>query len=287
MSTMDEGKRQKRPRRSFTDEFKASAVRLVLEEGKSVSQVARDLDLTRVGAAVVGGPGTRRSHTRQDRIDHRGARGAGTTAQGKPHAEDGEGHSKKSGGVLRQGPDVRFDWIRAEDAYPKSMMCRVLAVSRSGLYASKLRPESERAREDRRLSVLVRAAHEAGRKTYGSPRVLRELRVQHQVSIGKNRIARLMRAEGLQARARRRYRCTTMSEHDQPIAPNLLGRNFQPPARNQSWASDTTELVTALASTTPTRRTSYSITSRSSITSSAGTRRSATSAPPSSRGPQR
>ena len=53
-----------------------------------------------------------------------------------------------------------------------------------------------------------------------------------------------MRAEGLEARVRRRYRCTTMSEHDQPIAPNLLGRNFQPATRNQSWASDTTEFVT-------------------------------------------
>lgn len=52
-----------------------------------------------------------------------------------------------------------------------------------------------------------------------------------------------MRGEGLQARVRRRYRCTAMSEHDQPIAPNLLARNFQPATRNQSWASDTTELT--------------------------------------------
>jgi putative transposase len=89
----------------------------------------------------------------------------------------------------------------------------------------------------------VRAAHEAGRRTNGRPRVLRELRAQ-QVYIGRKRIMRLMRAEGLRARVRRRYRCTTMSEHSQPIAPNLLARNFQPAMRNQSWASDTTELVT-------------------------------------------
>jgi putative transposase len=116
-------------------------------------------------------------------------------------------------------------------------------VSPAGFYAWRKRPESARAREDRRIVVLVRAAHEAGRRTYGSPRVLRELRAQ-EICIGRNRIIKLMRAQDLRARVRRRYRCTTMSKHDQPIAPNLLGRNFQPAARNQSWASDTTELVT-------------------------------------------
>jgi len=124
-----------------------------------------------------------------------------------------------------------------------TVLCRTLEVSRAGFYAWRGRPESTRAQEDRRLAVLVRAAHEAGRRTYGSPRVLRELRAQ-EIHIGRKRIMRLMRAEGLEARVRRRYRCTTMSEHDQPIAPNLLGRNFQPATRNQSWASDTTEFVT-------------------------------------------
>jgi len=97
--------------------------------------------------------------------------------------------------------------------------------------------------EDAKLRVLVRAAHEIGRRTYGSPRVLRELRAQ-KVFIAKKRVARLMRAEGLRARVVKRYRCTTMSEHDQPIAANVLDRQFQPPAKNQTWASDTTELVT-------------------------------------------
>ena len=126
--------------------------------------------------------------------------------------------------------------------YRIGLLCRALRVSRTGYYAWRRRPESKRAQEDRRLAVLVRSAHEIGRRTYGSPRVLRELRAQ-EIHIGRKRIMRLMR-EGLRARVRRRYRCTTMSEHDQPIAPNLLGRNFQPATRNQSWASDTTELVT-------------------------------------------
>ena len=134
--------------------------------------------------------------------------------------------------------------MEAEKAQiPVATLCTALEVSRAGFYAWRGRPESKRAQEDRRLAVLVRAAHEAGRRTYGSPRVLRELRAQ-EIHIGRKRIMRLMRAQGLQARVRRRYCCTTMSEHDQPIAPNLLARNFQPATRNQSWASDTTELIT-------------------------------------------
>ena len=123
------------------------------------------------------------------------------------------------------------------------MLCRVLGVSRAGLYAWRLRPPSRHAQQDEKLRVLVRTAYEIGRRNYGAPRVLRELRAQ-QVRTSKKRVARLMSEQELKGRTRKRYRCTTMSEHDQPIAPNLLDRNFQPAARNQSWASDTTELVT-------------------------------------------
>jgi putative transposase len=139
---------------------------------------------------------------------------------------------------------VRFAFVHAEKAGSTvEQLCRALRVSRAGYYAWRKRPESDRAREDRRLSVLVQAAFKAGRRTYGSPRVLRELRAQ-QVFIGRNRVIRLMRALGLRARAVKRYRSFGGAEADQPVAPNILARNFQPPGRNQSWASDTTELVT-------------------------------------------
>jgi len=61
--------------------------------------------------------------------------------------------------------------------------------------------------------------------------------------VGGKRVARLMRQEGLQARVRRRYRCTTMSKHDQPIAPNLLARDLEAEAPNRRWVGDTTELL--------------------------------------------
>jgi len=138
---------------------------------------------------------------------------------------------------------VKFAFIHAERAgYPVTVLSRTLGVSRGGFYAWLARPESRRSAEDRRLAVLVRAAHDESRRTYGRPRVHVELAAQGE-RVGGKRVARLMRQEGLRARVRRRYRCTTMSEHDQPIAPNLLARDFEAEAPNRRWVGDTTELL--------------------------------------------
>jgi putative transposase len=140
---------------------------------------------------------------------------------------------------------MKFALVDAERAeFPVAGLCRVLRVSRAGFYAWRARPESQRAKDDRRLSVLVREAHERGRKAYGSPRVLVELTEQGE-HVSRKRVIRLMQAEGLKARIRRRYRSTTMSEHDQPIAPNLLDREFRADAPNQRWVGDTSEFIVA------------------------------------------
>src|SRR5437763_14649898 len=90
---------------------------------------------------------------------------------------------------------------------------------------------------------MIRAAHERSRKTYGSPRVHAELHAQG-IAISRKHVARLMRLEGLRARVRKRYRCTTMSDHDQPVASNLLDRRFEAERPNQRWVGDVTELLT-------------------------------------------
>jgi putative transposase len=122
------------------------------------------------------------------------------------------------------------------------VLCRALQVSASGFYAWRRRPESARAAGDRRLAVLVREAHELGRRYYGSPRVHRELAARG-VGISRKRVIRLMQQEGLVGRQRHRYKHTTDSHHDQPIAPNLLDRQFAAAAPNQRWVGDTTELL--------------------------------------------
>src|SRR5207253_4164275 len=104
-------------------------------------------------------------------------------------------------------------------------------------------PALDAARQDLRLAVMSRAAHERSRNTYGSPRVHAELHAQG-VAISRKHVARLMRLEGLRARIRKRYRCTTMSDHDQPVAANLLDRRFEAERPNQRWVGDVTEILT-------------------------------------------
>jgi transposase InsO family protein len=67
--------------------------------------------------------------------------------------------------------------------------------------------------------------HEESRKTYGSPRVHAEL-VEEEIAVGRNRVARLMAEEGLQGRTKRPFKKTTDSDHDEPIAANVLERAF-------------------------------------------------------------
>src|SRR4051812_21779910 len=138
---------------------------------------------------------------------------------------------------------MRFAFIAVERAsHTITILCRCLQVTASGYYAWRQRPESQRTREDRRLTVLVRASFEASRQRYGSPRIHEDLREQHE-AVSRKRVIRLMQADGLQARARKRYKITTMSEHDQPVAANLLDRRFAADAPNQRWVGDTTEFV--------------------------------------------
>jgi transposase InsO family protein len=138
---------------------------------------------------------------------------------------------------------VRFRFIVAEKAeHSVTILCRCLCVTRSGFYAWQRRPESTHARDDRRLKVLVRVSFEESKQRYGSPRVHEDLLEQHE-HVSRKRVVRLMQEDGLQARARKRYKITTMSDHDQPVAANLLDRQFEADAPNRRWVGDTTEFV--------------------------------------------
>jgi transposase InsO family protein len=138
---------------------------------------------------------------------------------------------------------VKYACISVEKAsFPVTKLCEALGVSPAGYYASLEREPSERAKKDARLRVKMKAAFAASRRTYGSPRLTQDLADE---GVGRNRVMRLMRAEGIVARVRRRYRLTTMSDHEQPVAGNLLDRDFVADAPNQRWVGDTTELLTA------------------------------------------
>ncbi len=138
---------------------------------------------------------------------------------------------------------MRFAFIQAEKAFPVATMCRVLGVRRSGFYAFQRRQESQRARANRALLVHIRDAHVASWRTYGSPRVHLELK-DRGFRVGRNRIARLMRIDGIRGRLRRRFVVTTQVDRALPVAANVLNRQFSPTKPNAAWAADITYIRT-------------------------------------------
>jgi putative transposase len=123
------------------------------------------------------------------------------------------------------------------------MMCGLLAVSRSGFYAWLQRKPSSRS-GDERLAFEIQTAHRAGRGTYGSPRVVRELRARG-LHVGRHRVARLMRQQGLRGTPERRFRVTTTTDPSLAVASNQLARRFDVGAVDEVWGSDLTYLWTA------------------------------------------
>ena len=135
---------------------------------------------------------------------------------------------------------------RERHRFPMQLMCDALDVSPSGFYAAQHRAESARARRDEQLRLATRAVFAMTKGRYGSPRILDELTEAGECTSVK-RIARLMQEDGLVARARRRFVVTTDSDHREPIAPNLLARDFavrDDRALDTVWVSDITYVPT-------------------------------------------
>jgi transposase InsO family protein len=140
---------------------------------------------------------------------------------------------------------MRFAFIRVEKAnYPVRALCRVLEVSRSGYYAFEAHQPSAREVSDRNLVVAIKEVHDRHRQVYGSPRIHRDLRETAGHRVGRKRIARLMREEGIVGRSRRRFCRTTDSNHDLAIAENILDRQFEVARPNEAWVTDITYIRT-------------------------------------------
>ena len=139
----------------------------------------------------------------------------------------------------------RYRFIDAERVnHTVSLLCRTLTVSRSAFYTWLSGAESQRRLADRKLAVHIRAVHRESRGTYGSPRVHAALRAQG-LRVGRRRVARLMKAAGLEGLPRKRFKTTTVSDSSLPVAPDLLGRDFDSKAPNQVWVADITYVRTA------------------------------------------
>ena len=123
-------------------------------------------------------------------------------------------------------------------------MCDVLDVSRSGYYAWRRRPASARQERQQALLAEMRNIHgQRHKRCYGSPRMCRELRARG-VRVSENTVARLMQQHGIRAATSRKFRHTTDSNHGQPVAENVLERDFRASRPNEKWVADITYLWT-------------------------------------------
>jgi len=138
-----------------------------------------------------------------------------------------------------------FGFIAAKKAeHSIAIMCRVLEVSRSGFHAWQARKPSGRAVEDQRLTVRIRKIHSDNRKVYGSPRIHAELVLGDGERLGRKRVERLMREDGISGLIRRRRGRTTISVPGVRVCDDLVDRDFATAAPNRIWVADITYLRT-------------------------------------------
>jgi transposase InsO family protein len=139
---------------------------------------------------------------------------------------------------------VTFRFIEGyREQWPVRVLCDALDVSPAGYYAWRDRPASARQQEQDALLVEIRAIHAEFQARYGSPRVHAELVARgHDGCV--NTVAKLMRAHEIRAKTARKFRCTTDSDHDLPVAENLLDRQFDPAGPNEAWVADITYIPT-------------------------------------------
>jgi len=139
---------------------------------------------------------------------------------------------------------MKYEFIDGERSrHAVEKMCLLLRVSRSGYYAYCRHGNDTRHKANERMLEEIKKSYMAGRGAYGSPRITTDLR-ERGLLCGKNRVARLMRINGIAARTKRRFKATTNSGHCLPVAPNLLNKRFVAAGPNKIWVSDITYVWT-------------------------------------------
>ena len=135
---------------------------------------------------------------------------------------------------------MRYGFIEAHRGrWPVRLMCRVLGVAPGGYYGWRGRPASPRTQRREALVDAIKAVHGEAKARYGSPRMHAEVAARGEACC-VNTVAKLMREHGIAARAKRKFRCTTDSNHDRPVAEDVVDRQFEPEAPNQVWTADIT-----------------------------------------------
>jgi putative transposase len=122
-------------------------------------------------------------------------------------------------------------------------MCQVIGASRSGYYRWKKLPYGKRQKENEKILMEIKESHKNSRRVYGSPRITDELQAKG-IVCSRNRVARIMKVHGIFAKTAKKFKATTNSNHNLPVAENLLNQNFTAEKPNTVWVSDITYIWT-------------------------------------------
>ncbi|ATH67289.1 IS3 family transposase [Shigella flexneri 1c] len=228
----------------YSKEFKAEAVRTVLENQLSISEGASRLSLPEgtlgqwVTAARkgLGTPGFRTVAELESEILQ--------LRKALNEARLERDIFKKSNSVFCTGVAEKYALIEQwRQQFPIEAMCQVFGVSRSGYYNWVQHEPSDRKQSDERLKLEIKVAHIRTRETYGTRRLQTEL-AENGIIVGRDRLARLRKELRLRCKQKRKFRATTNPNHNLPVAPNLLNQTFAPTAPNQVWVADLTYVAT-------------------------------------------
>jgi len=139
---------------------------------------------------------------------------------------------------------VKYAWIAQHSAdFSVSLMCQSLTVCRSAFYAWKRSPMTVKEKKDKTLTGVIKTSFDERRGCYGTRRIQQDF-IAQEMTVSRRRIARLMKAEGLRVKTKRKFKATTYSGHDDPIAPNLLTRAFTVDKPDTCYVGDITYIAT-------------------------------------------
>lgn len=226
----------------YDDSFRRMAVDRWIRGGKTSKEVADDLgisvnSLRAWKALYLSEPGGPQQQNLQEEVNR--------SKKGSHGVTGGARYSKKVRCHLLETPKMKFAWIQENRSeFSVRKMCRVLDVSESGFHESQIRPPSQRSTEDARIVEAIRVIADETFGTYGSPRVTPELKGIG-IKVNRKRVERLMRENGISARNPRVFRVnTTDSNHELPVSPDLVQRNFEPGELDRIWVTDITYIET-------------------------------------------
>ncbi|WP_085982890.1 IS3 family transposase [Octadecabacter antarcticus] len=227
----------------YTDEFRRDAVRMATTSGLTRPQLSSDLG---VGLSTLNKWVQQHQHDDLMSGPHQDVEKENTRLRKEVRLLREEREVlKKAGDLLCRPKPVRFAFIDVwKEEWPAEFLCRVMRVTSRGFRAWRVRPMSQRQRDDMVILAHIREQHRLSLQSYGRPRMTEELQ-ELGLKVGHRRVGRLMGENGIKIIRTQKYKATTDSNHTFNIAPNLLDQDFSATGPNQKWAGDISYIWTS------------------------------------------